>query len=241
MSASGRLSVALYTLRPVEPGEELTFNYACITEVGRGVTGSRVEGAGFGVAEPMGLGLMFAEERAGGYEGLGGRGSRARGFRAPVQGSGGQAAPSSGRLCVGPGPCCVVNAAAAAAPRPPPPTSPPKGQGGVSPGHLPVLLPRLRRQLPILCRAERVRPRESWRGKRGGAPRDTPATPAPCGPRPAPHDTPAMPAPALCAPQRSSHARACAPRPAPPVCIRPLQHAARHWMSAGRGRASSGA
>lgn len=33
MSASGRLSVVLYTLRHIQPGEELTFNYACVTEV----------------------------------------------------------------------------------------------------------------------------------------------------------------------------------------------------------------
>jgi hypothetical protein len=33
VSAGGRLSVTLYTLRHVLPGEELTFNYACVTEV----------------------------------------------------------------------------------------------------------------------------------------------------------------------------------------------------------------
>lgn len=35
MSAGGRLSVVLYTTRHVPPGEELTFNYACVTEVRR--------------------------------------------------------------------------------------------------------------------------------------------------------------------------------------------------------------
>jgi len=34
MSAGGKLSVVLYTVRHVHPGEELTFNYACVTEVG---------------------------------------------------------------------------------------------------------------------------------------------------------------------------------------------------------------
>jgi hypothetical protein len=34
VSAGGRLSVALYSARHVNPGEELTFNYACVTEVG---------------------------------------------------------------------------------------------------------------------------------------------------------------------------------------------------------------
>lgn len=32
MSAGGRLTVALYTIRQVAPGEELTFDYASVTE-----------------------------------------------------------------------------------------------------------------------------------------------------------------------------------------------------------------
>lgn len=32
VSAGGRLTVALYTIRTVQPGEELTFDYACVTE-----------------------------------------------------------------------------------------------------------------------------------------------------------------------------------------------------------------
>jgi SET domain-containing protein len=32
VSSGGKLTVALYTIRPVAVGEELTFDYACVTE-----------------------------------------------------------------------------------------------------------------------------------------------------------------------------------------------------------------
>ena len=32
MACGGRLTIAVYTLRHVCPGEELTFDYACVTE-----------------------------------------------------------------------------------------------------------------------------------------------------------------------------------------------------------------